>query len=82
MEKTNNIEVRETGIVTDTNTNNETVDKNIIYVIDGLVVPKCIYDKEIANRRVGQARAQLNNEDSSSNLAAIDFLFSHYISSF
>ncbi len=53
MEKTNNIEVRETGIVTDTNTENETVDKNIIYVIDGLVVPKCIYDKEIANRRVG-----------------------------
>lgn len=49
----NNIEVRETGIVTDTNTNNETVDKNIIYVIDGLVVPKFIYDKEIANRRVG-----------------------------
>lgn len=50
MENNNNeIEVRETGIVTDTNT--EVDDK--IYVIDGLVVPKCIYDKEIENRRVG-----------------------------
>jgi hypothetical protein len=53
MEKTNNIEVRETGIVTDTNTENEIVDKNIIYVIDGLVVPKWLYDKEIENRKVG-----------------------------
>ena len=52
MENTN-IEVQETGIVTDTNTEDEIVDKNIIYVIDGLVVPKSIYDKEIANRRVG-----------------------------
>lgn len=53
MEKNNDnikVEVRETGIVTDTNT--EKADDRI-YVIDGLVVPKWLYDKEIANRRVG-----------------------------
>lgn len=50
MENNNNIEVIETGIVTDTNT--EEVDDRI-YVIDGLVVPKCIYDNEMEKRRVG-----------------------------
>lgn len=45
----NNLEVVETGIVTDTNT--EVDDR--IYVIDGLVVPKWLYDKEIENRKVG-----------------------------